>query len=252
MKNHYQKQSTNSPKITDPFDGILLVDKPSGPTSHDIVDGVRRTFNLKKVGHAGTLDPLATGLLVLMIGRGTKLSQQLMGSDKVYEGTIEFGAKTNTQDAEGARTDEKDFSYITQEMLTTEMRKWVGDIMQTPPMVSAIKIDGVPLYKLARKGKTVERKPRLIHIYEFALLSFDLPQAQFRLAATKGTYVRTICNDVGENLGCGAFLAQLRRTKSGALQVDKAIPYEELLTLNREALKERILPLHSIRAKNLV
>ncbi|NCC50937.1 MAG: tRNA pseudouridine(55) synthase TruB [Spartobacteria bacterium] len=236
----------------DPFDGVLLIDKPSGPTSHDIVDGIRRTFKFKKVGHAGTLDPMATGLLVMLIGRATKLSQVLMGSDKVYEGAMELGAATDTQDAEGARIEEKDCSFVTREMLESEMRNWVGDIMQIPPMVSAIKQNGVPLYKLARKGKTVERKPRLIHVYEFKLLSFDLPQAQFRLASTKGTYVRTICHDVGANLGCGAFLAQLRRTKSGALDVKDATPFEAILSCTRDELLSHIIPISALRREDLI
>ena len=154
---------------SDPFDGILIVDKPAGPTSHDVVDCIRRRFALKKVGHGGTLDPAATGLLIILLGRGTRLSERFMSSDKTYEGTLRLGMSTDTQDAEGRPIREADPSGITQDQLLAEMGRFKGDLYQTPPMVSAIKQGGVPLYKLARKGQEVERQPRLIHIYEFRL-----------------------------------------------------------------------------------
>jgi len=224
------------------FDGILLVDKPTGPTSHDIVDSIRRRFKFRKVGHGGTLDPQATGLLVILIGRGTKLSNRFMNSDKTYEGHMVLGVATDTQDSQGTVLEESDPSAVTREMVEAEMAKFRGDVMQTPPMVSAVKKNGVPLYKLARKGKTVERKPRLIHVYRFDLLEFEPPRVFFRLRCTKGTYVRTICADIGENLGCGAHLAELRRTESGSSNVAEALPIEQILAMDRDALQTHIVP----------
>jgi len=234
-------------RVMNAWDGLLLVDKPSGPTSHDVVDRIRRHFRLDKVGHGGTLDPMATGLLVILLGRGTKLSNFIMGSDKVYEGTMRLGATTDTDDLDGKLLVESDASGVTRGALEAEMKKWVGDIMQTPPMVSAIKKDGVPLYKLARKGQTVEREARLIHIYEFALLDFTLPSVRFRLACTKGTYVRTVCADVGRALGCGAFLEQLRRTRSGSFDVADALTMPRILEMPLEKLVEHVIPVHKVR-----
>src|SRR5437016_12448551 len=159
----------------DPIDGALLVDKPIGPTSHDVVDAIRRQFQIKKVGHCGTLDPNATGLLVIVLGRGTKLSEKLMSSDKVYEGTIKFGETTASYDADGELITSLPVPPLTLDELNGLAGSFLGDQMQIPPMVSAIKKDGVPLYKLARKGVEVERKPRLIHIYKFVFTSYQHP-----------------------------------------------------------------------------
>src|SRR5688572_288397 len=176
----------------DPLDGALLVDKPIGPTSHDIVDRIRRHFGIKKVGHAGTLDPNASGLLIILLGRGTKLSERLMSDDKVYAGTAKFGIATDSYDADGETTETKPVPELTVQGLNDLAEQFIGDQMQLPPMVSAVKKDGVPLYKLARKGMEVERKPRLIHIYSFTFSHYEAPIAAFRLACTKGTYVRSI------------------------------------------------------------
>jgi tRNA pseudouridine55 synthase len=237
---------SNAPRPVDPCDGVLLVDKPGGFTSHDVVAKIRGHFGFKKVGHGGTLDPMATGLLVILLGRGTKLSQRIMGGDKTYEGTMRLGVTTDSQDAEGKILREADASHITRDMLESAMQPFTGDIMQTPPMVSAIKKNGVPLYKLARKGKTVEREPRLIHVYEFSLLDYVCPCADFRLRSTKGTYVRTICHDTGETLGCGAHLAALRRTRSGSFSVTDALPLEDLIALSMTDLQRRIIPVNQV------
>lgn len=234
---------------TDPYDGILLVDKPSGMTSHDVVDKLRYHFRLRKVGHGGTLDPMATGLLILLLGKGTKLSQRIMGTDKEYEGIMRLGAVTDSQDADGEVLEEKDASAITRDQVREEMTQRRGDQMQTPPMVSAIKKDGVPLYKLARKGQTVEREPRLIHVYRFDLLDYTNPDASFSLKCTKGTYVRTLCHDIGESLGCGAHLAALRRTAIGNLHVDHATPLETLLAGSVEELGEKVVPIYAYSAE---
>lgn len=226
----------------DPLDGLLLVDKPSGWTSHDVVAKLRNHFRIRKVGHGGTLDPMATGLLLLLLGRGTKLSQALMSTDKVYEGTLHLGVATDTEDLDGTVIEERDAGGVTRGQLEEAMHRREGDQMQTPPMVSAVKKDGVPLYRLARKGKTVEREPRLIHVYAFRLLAFEPPRARFRLACTKGTYVRTLCADIGRELGCGAMLEQLRRTAVGDYRVEDAAPLDALLRLDAAGLSARVVP----------
>ncbi len=231
------------PRPADPMDGVLPVDKPSGPTSHDIVAAVRRTFGIAKVGHGGTLDPMATGLLVLLLGKGTKLSARLMGSDKTYTGTLRLGTTTNTLDADGDILATHPFEGITAEQVAAQMTARQGDSMQTPPMVSAVKVDGIPLYKHARKGHTVEREARLIHVYEFRLTRFAPPEADFTLTCTKGTYVRTLCADIGDALGCGAHLSALRRTRSGDLSLEQATPFQALLDMPVESFRERILPM---------
>ena len=231
------------PRAADPFDGVLVLDKPAGPTSHDMVDRIRRQFGLRKVGHGGTLDPLATGVLVMLLGRATKMSAMFLGSDKIYEGTFRLGVATDSHDAAGTVTAERDCSGITRAQLEAEMAKFRGDQLQTPPMVSAIKLDGIPLYKRARKGQEVVREPRLIHIYDFTLTRFELPDADFVLQCTKGTYVRKIAADIGDALGCGAHLARLRRTRSGDLTLADAVTAAELATLTRDDLARRLIPL---------
>ena len=224
-----------------PNDGLLLVDKPSGPTSHDIVAMIRRRFRIEKVGHGGTLDPMATGLLILLLGKGTKISERVMGHDKTYEGVLRLGVETDSQDADGQVVAEQDASAIAAEQVAEQMRLRLGDQMQTPPMVSAIKIQGVPLYKLARKGETVERPPKLIHVYRFDLLDFTPPDVRFSVECTKGTYVRTLAHDIGQALGVGAHLARLRRTRIGRFDIAQASPLDDLLAL--PSLEDKILPL---------
>lgn len=226
----------------DPLDGALLIDKPAGPTSHDVVDAIRSTFRLKKVGHCGTLDPNATGLLIIVLGRGTKLSEKLMSADKVYEGTIKFGETTNSYDAVGELVSSLPVPPITLEELNELGKSFVGDHMQTPPMVSAVKKDGVPLYKLARKGVEVERQARLVHIYNFLFSDYQEPFARFRVACTKGTYVRSLAHELGQKVGCGAHLATLRRTVSGKFNVANAIEFEQVLDLPLSELEKRVIP----------
>ena len=241
----------NSPapvRSMSPYDGILLVDKPSGPTSHDVVAAIRSRFHFKKVGHGGTLDPQATGLLVILLGKGTKLSERFAGSDKNYEGTMKLGVSTDSHDAAGAIVREADSSHVTREQLEAGVKKMTGDIMQIPPMVSAVKIGGVPLYKRARKGEIVEREPKLIHIYEFTLLDFALPRATFFLRCSKGTYVRTICSDIGDALGCGAHLEQLRRTRCGDFNIEDATPFDDVMNMGLAGIAEKIIALHRLSA----
>lgn len=237
-----------APLDFDPWDGVLLVDKPPGVTSHDVVAKIRYHFRLKKVGHGGTLDPLATGLLILLTGRGTRLSDQIMGSDKIYEGVMQLGISTDSQDADGAVLEEKPAGHITEAQIREQMTKRVGDLMQTPPMVSAVKKNGVPLYKLARKGETIEREARLIHVYQFQLNEIKGTEVSFTLRCTKGTYVRTLCADIGDELGCGAHLKQLRRTQSGKFSIADAATMPELLALDPSAFYQKIIPIRQLPA----
>ncbi|MEI6196982.1 MAG: tRNA pseudouridine(55) synthase TruB, partial [Verrucomicrobiota bacterium] len=207
-----------------------------------------RKFGIKKVGHCGTLDPNATGLLIIVLGRGTKLSERLMGDDKVYEGTIKFGEATDSYDCDGELTASLPVMPMTLDQLNEEAATFIGDIMQVPPMVSAIKKNGVPLYKLARKGIEVEREPRLIHIYNFRFTKYDEPLGEFRVACTKGTYVRSIAHDLGQKLGCGAHLATLRRSVSGKFDVADAIKLDDVLNLTVAELQKRVLPFLKLAA----
>ncbi len=224
------------------LDGALLIDKPAGPTSHDIVDAIRRQFGIKKVGHCGTLDPNATGLLIIVLGRGTKLSERLMADDKVYEGTIKFGKTTNSHDADGELIASLPVPPLTLEQLNAAASEFVGDQMQVPPMVSAVKKDGVPLYKLARRGIEVQREPRLIHIYNFRFSGYTEPIGWFHIACTKGTYVRSIAHELGQKVGCGAHLATLRRVASGKFDVAKTIAFEDAVKLTPRELEQRVIP----------
>ncbi len=226
----------------DALDGALLIDKPAGPTSHDIVDEIRDGFRIKKVGHCGTLDPNATGLLIMLLGRGTKLSEKLMSDDKVYSGWIKFGETTNSYDTDGDVLETKPVPPLSMDLLNEAAAGFIGDIMQQPPMVSAVKIGGVPLYKLARKGLEVERKSRLIHIYNFRFTQYEEPYAFFRVACTKGTYVRTLAHELGQKFGCGAHLATLRRVSSGKFDVADALKYEDALKLSAAELAKHVIP----------
>lgn len=210
------------------IDGVLLVDKPSGQTSHDIVDYVRKNLRFKKVGHCGTLDPLATGLLMLVIGKATKIQDLLMSEDKVYAGTMKLGQTTDSQDADGEIIEEKPVPELDLAAIDNIMAEYTGDFYQTPPMVSAVKKQGVPLYKLARQGKTVEREPRLVHITKYEIKEWASPHVKFEIHCSKGFYVRTYCHDIGQDLGCGAHLVQLTRLQSGNFSLDKAISWEDL------------------------
>ncbi|MFM7101894.1 MAG: tRNA pseudouridine(55) synthase TruB [Verrucomicrobiota bacterium] len=225
-----------------PLDGALLIDKPSGLTSHDVVHRVRRRFHLKKVGHCGTLDPNATGLLILVLGQATRLSDKFMASDKVYEGDIRFGETTNSYDSDGELVASLPVPPLTLEQLNAEAEFFLGDQQQVPPMVSAVKVQGVPLYKLARKGEEVERQPRLVHIYNFRFTTYAEPVGHFRIACTKGTYVRSVAHELGGRVGCGAHLASLRRLASGKFDVADATPLATALEWDEAALARHVLP----------
>ena len=226
------------------MEGVLLVDKPKGLTSHDVVYHLRRKLQIKKIGHAGTLDPMATGVLVMLIGKATRISQYLMSVDKVYEGEATLGVVTDSQDAEGEVMSTQPVPELTEARVREVMKGFLGDQYQTPPMHSAIKIGGVPLYKLARKGEEVEREPRFIRIAAFNLLSFATPKITFDLHCTKGTYVRTVASDLGQKLGCGAHLSALRRTGSGKFTIGQCMPLEQIEALSLPEIQQRLIPIY--------
>ncbi len=210
------------------MEGIIVINKPPGITSHDVVGFVRRKFKIRRVGHAGTLDPLATGVLVMLVGKATKLSDRFIAFDKSYRATLRLGTKTTTADIMGTIVEEKPFADITRSRVEDVFKDFVGDIEQKPPMVSAVKHQGKRLYKLAREGKTVERTARKVRIDEVTLLSFALPEVEFFMACSKGTYVRQLAEDVGDVLGCGACISQIERTKVGPFDIKDAVKLEDL------------------------
>ncbi len=228
------------------IDGVLLVDKAAGMTSHDVVALARRRLQIRKVGHCGTLDPIATGLLLLTLGRGTKIQDLLMAEDKEYSGTILLGVTTSSQDREGEIVAQREVSNFSRDQIQTAFEKFRGDFYQMPPMVSAIKRGGVPLYKLARQGKTVEREPRLVHVYRYSIDRIALPEIDFTVVCSKGFYVRTYAHDIGEALGCGGHLGALRRTKSGRFTVANAVSVEELKNMAPSEITSRILSLPEV------
>ena len=232
--------------LQDPsFEGILLVDKPSGITSHDIVDRLRRKLKMKKIGHAGTLDPLATGLMIMLIGKATKVSQFLISLDKAYEGTFKLGVETDSQDSDGEVVETKDLpENLSEEIIGDAMKEFLGDQYQTPPMFSAKKINGVPLYKMARKGKTVEREPRVIRINELSLQGWDSPEGRFFMDCSKGTYVRTVFHDLGQKLDCGGHLTSLRRTKINDFSIEGVPTLEEIETMGTGEFQSLLIPVH--------
>ena len=205
------------------MEGIIVVDKPSGMTSHDVVSRVRRCLNMKRVGHAGTLDPLATGVLIILVGNATKLFDKFVGFDKAYLATMLLGRKTRSADIQGETLEERPFAGIGQEDVEKAFTRFTGDIEQIPPMVSAVKYKGERLYKIARKGVTVEREPRKIRIDVLKVIEFSSPLVKFCLDCSKGTYVRQVAEDVGEVLGCGACITEIRRTKVGPFVIGDAV-----------------------------
>ncbi len=229
-------------------DGVLVVDKTEGPTSHDVVKFARRALGVSRIGHTGTLDPMATGVLPLVIGRATRLAQFLTASDKSYEATIAFGRTTDTCDATGRVTASSD-QRPTREQLTDALEAFRGTYEQTPPAYSAKNIDGERSYDLARKGGTaVAQRPKAVSVTakRVALLSFDGDTARLEMQVTAGFYVRALAHDLGEALGCGAHLSALRRTRSGEFDLAPAVPLVDVLQSGREALAARIVPLAAL------
>ncbi|MES2694157.1 MAG: tRNA pseudouridine(55) synthase TruB [Verrucomicrobiota bacterium] len=226
---------------TKEMEGILLVDKPSDHTSHDVIARLRGKLKMKRIGHAGTLDPMATGLLIVLVGKATRVSQYLTGLDKEYEGTIELGKVTDTQDADGEMMETRPVPAFTEADILAGIQGFLGDQYQMPPMYSAVKIDGVPLYKSARKGVEVEREPRFIRVASWDITRFGLPQFDFRLRCTKGTYVRTLAHDLGQKLGCGAHLAALRRTATEKFNVSQALTLDQIQAMTLPEIEKRLI-----------
>jgi tRNA pseudouridine55 synthase len=226
------------------LDGVLLVDKPRDHTSHDVVARLRGKLRMRKIGHAGTLDPMATGLLIMLLGRATRVSQYLISLDKEYEGTIELGKTTDSQDAEGRLMETRPVPALTEAEVGAALAGFLGDQYQVPPMFSAIKIGGVALYKKARKGEEVEREPRFIRVMAWDLLRFAPPHIDFRLRCSKGTYVRTLAHDLGAKLGCGAHLCALRRTATDRFNVSQALTLEQIEVLSIPEIEKRLIPVH--------
>jgi len=223
--------------------GFLVVDKPRGWTSHDVVDAARRWLGTRRVGHLGTLDPLATGVLPLAVREATKLAPFLATGAKLYTGEIELGAETDTLDAEGRVLRRHAGELPSEPALRAALAGFVGEILQVPPMYSAVKRDGVPLHRLARAGQEVARAPKKVRIDRLTLLAWSPPRARIEVLCAPGTYVRSLAADVGAVLGCGAFLASLRRTGSGPFRIQDAAPVEVLETEAREGrLEARLIP----------
>jgi len=224
------------------LDGVLLVDKPCQHTSHDVIARLRGKLRMRKIGHAGTLDPMATGLLIVLVGKATRVSQFIISLDKEYEGTVELGKTTDSQDAEGEVMETRPVPPLTEDAVRAAMQGFLGDQYQMPPMFSAIKIDGVPLYKKARKGEEVVREPRFIRVMSWDLLRFASPSIDFRLRCTKGTYVRTLAHDLGAKIGCGAHLSALRRTATDRFNVAQALTMEQIEALSLPEIEKRLIP----------
>ena len=208
--------------------GIVIIDKPQGWTSMDVCAKLRGILHEKRVGHAGTLDPMATGVLPVFVGQATKAVSFAEGGQKVYEAVLQLGLVTDTQDTTGETLEERAVT-VTEDEVRAALPRFLGEIEQLPPMYSAIKINGQKLYDLARKGKEVERQPRPITIHELELLHFDGQDARIRVRCSKGTYIRTLCEDMGEKLGCLGTMAALRRTRAGEYTIEKAVPLQTLL-----------------------
>ena len=215
-------------------------------TSHDVVALVRRKLQIRRVGHCGTLDPIATGLLLITVGRGTKVQDLLMSEDKEYVGTFVLGLTTDTQDRQGKVIQQRPVPELDENRIRAAFEKSRGDFYQMPPMVSAKKHGGVPLYKLARQGKVVEREPRLVHVYRYTIDRVALPEIDFSVMCSKGFYVRTYVHDIGEELGCGAHLKSLRRTKSGRFNVVQAISVDQIKSAPLEEVLSHLLTLPEV------
>ena len=210
------------------MNGIVIVDKPQGWTSQDVTARLRRVFNTRRIGHGGTLDPMATGVLPVFVGRATRGVEFFEHAEKTYETVLRLGLTTDTEDITGTVLTEQD-AFVTGEMVEAVLEQFRGDIMQVPPMYSALKVNGQKLYDLARKGKEVERQPRPITIHELTLLGMEAEGIRLRVRCSKGTYIRTLCKDIGQALGCGGCMAELRRVQAGEYTIEESVPLAVLL-----------------------
>ena len=229
------------------MDGILIIDKPKGLTSHDVVLEVRRKIGQQQVGHTGTLDPIATGILILALGRATKLASKLTNQDKEYEVKLTLGIKTDSGDITGKILKHKEIHNVNISEIKKSLSKFQGPLFQIPPMVSAKKYKGQPLYKYARQGKTVPRSPKQIHIYKLELHNINIPEISFSVHCSKGTYIRTLCEDIGcdlNTLGCASWI---RRIKNGQFTIDQAITLDKFLNLDLEQIKEKTININLLK-----
>jgi tRNA pseudouridine55 synthase len=215
-------------QIKNVVSGVLVIDKPIGLTSHDVVQIIRRGTGIRRAGHTGTLDPRASGVLVVLIGPAVRLSEFVSASDKRYQATIRLGGTTDTYDAEGVVTSETPATHITEEAFDDILQTYVGEIEQVPPPYSAVKVKGRKAYEMARKGEQVELQPRKINVYSLDVLEWDPPEVVIDAYCSSGTYIRSLANDLGESLGTGAYLIGLRRTKSGRFTLREAVPLRRL------------------------
>jgi tRNA pseudouridine55 synthase len=230
------------------LNGILLIDKPVGITSHDVVDYIRKRYMIKKVGHGGTLDPLASGLLIIMLGKATKLSQRIISLDKEYIAEMVLGFSTTTGDLAGEVIEKaKDDGYLklTKYQIEEIFQKFVGEIEQIPPMYSAVKYKGVRLYKLARKGIEIPRQPRKVKVYNLTIEDIDLPRIRFKIRCSRGLYIRQLCIDIGKELGYPAHLSQMVRTAIGRFNLDSAHKLDKIL--NEPDSEKYVIPLDIAR-----
>ncbi len=228
------------------YTGFLIIDKPAGITSHDVVDRIRKVFGIRKIGHLGTLDPLGTGVLVLAVGKATKSVKFFIDDDKDYRATVLLGTITDSQDTDGKVLETRDYSGVKKEDLQEVLKEFSGVIEQIPPMVSAKKVKGKRLYKLHRKGIEVSREPKEITIYNIKIEDFSTPIITIFLSCSKGTYVRTICFDIGEKLGCGGCMSSLVRLRSGCFSIDDAHKLEDVEKMTREEAARLILSIHDV------
>ena len=232
------------------MDGGIVIRKEKGFTSHDVVAKLRGILHMKKIGHTGTLDPDAEGVLPVALGKATRLVDMITDKEKTYEAVMRLGVVTDTQDMSGTVLSQTTELSVTEEELCTVVSSFVGDYMQVPPMYSALKINGKKLYELAREGKTVERKPRPVHFYEIEILDISFPLVRFRVTCSKGTYIRTLCHDIGEKLGCGAAMESLLRTKVGRFTLDDAITLAQTEeAVQKGTIESKILGIEEILAE---
>lgn len=232
------------------MDGVIVIRKEKGFTSHDVVAKLRGILHMKKIGHTGTLDPDAEGVLPVALGKATRLVDMITDKEKTYEAVMRLGVITDTQDMSGTVLSQTTELSVTEEELCTVVSSFVGDYMQVPPMYSALKVNGKKLYELAREGKTVERKPRPVHFYEIEILDISFPLVRFRVTCSKGTYIRTLCHDIGEKLGCGAAMESLLRTKVGRFTLDDAITLAQTEeAVKKGTIESKILGIEEILAE---
>jgi tRNA pseudouridine55 synthase len=228
--------------INDSLHGLIIIDKPSGLTSHTVVKRVKNILQVRKAGHTGTLDPFATGVLIVCINEGTKLAPFLVEEEKEYEALLHLGIETDTQDFTGRIIKKEETIDVTILDIERAFKKFQGKITQIPPMYSALKHKGIPLYLVAREGKEIERPKREVEIRELSILNIELPRVLFRVVCSKGTYIRALASDIGKSLGCGACLEMLRRMRSGKFSLKSSLTLDTLEKKSPEEIKKRIIP----------